>query len=332
MKTLTLPQIERRLAVAEGQTILEAALAAGIPYPHSCTAGRCAACKSRLHAGNVTLKPHTRFALSEEEKAEGLILACRAVPDGDVSVSWLGEAPVDAAGAPQGASVVAIEQMTHDIRRLALRLDDRAAFRFTAGQYLKLTVEGAPARPYSMASRSDQELVELHVRAVPGGRTSSHIMATVKTGDRVGVEGAFGSAFLRDAHAGPIIAVAGGSGLAPIKSIVETALASGGDSPITVYFGARTQRDLYLVEHFRDLSARHSRLTYHAALSSETAEGWRSGFVSDVIASDHAALTGAKAYVAGPPAMVDAVQLVLAERGVAPRDVHADSFFTPEGA
>lgn len=330
MKHVTLPQIERRLAVAEGQTILAAALDAGVPYPHSCTAGRCAACKSRLHSGSVTLKPHTRFALSEEEKAEGLILACRAVPEGDVSVSWLGEAAQDAAGAPQGARVVAVEPMTHDIRRLVLQLDDRAGFRFTAGQYLKLTIEGAPARPYSMASRSDEELIELHVRAVPGGRTSSRIMSSLSPGDRVTVEGAFGSAFLRDAHTGPIIAVAGGSGLAPIKSIVETALGNKGAAPITVYFGARAERDLYLVEHFRDLAARHRQVTYHAALSAETAKGWRSGFVSDLIAADHVSLAGAKAYVAGPPAMVDAVQAVLAAQGVPPRDIHADSFFTPD--
>ncbi|MFZ5674881.1 MAG: NADH:ubiquinone reductase (Na(+)-transporting) subunit F [Pseudomonadota bacterium] len=332
MKYLTLPQIERRLIVAEGQTILEAALAAGIPYPHSCTAGRCAACKSKLHSGQVTLNPHTRFALTDEEKAQGLILACRALPEGDVSASWLGEAPADAAGPPQGATVVALEQMTHDIRRLVIALDERARFRFTAGQYLKLTVDGAPARPYSMASRPDEELIELHVRAVPGGRTSSLIMSTLAAGDRVSVEGAFGSAFYRDAHEGPMIAVAGGSGLAPIKSIVETALAAGKTAPITIYFGARAARDLYLVEHFRDLAARHAHVAYHAALSEEPASAWRSGFVSEAIAADHAILAGAKAYVAGPPAMVDAVQAVLSAQGVAPDDIHADSFFTPENA
>lgn len=330
MRHLTLPQIERRLTVAEGQTILEAALAAGIPYPHSCTAGRCAACKSKLHLGQVTLKPHTRFALTDEEKAQGLILACRAIPEGDVSASWLGEAPADAASPPQGAEVIGIEQMTHDIRRLTLKLDDRARFRFTAGQYLKLTVDGAPARPYSMASRPDEELIELHIRAVPGGRTSSLIMSTLKTGDRVSVEGALGSAFFRDAHDGPMIAVAGGSGLAPIKSIVETALATGRDAPITVYFGARAERDLYLVEHFRDLATRHGHLTYHVALSREDAAECRRARVSEAIAADHAALAGVKAYVAGPPAMVDAVQAVLATQGVALNDIHADSFFTPD--
>lgn len=330
MPQLTLPQIERRLSVAEGQTILEAALAAGIPYPHSCTAGRCAACKSKLHAGQVTLKPHTRFALTDEEKAQGLILACRAIPDSDVSASWLGEAPADASSPPQGAEVVGIEQMTHDIRRLVLKLDDRARFRFTAGQYLKLTVAGAPARPYSMASRPDEELIELHIRAVPGGRTSSLIMSTLEAGNRVSVEGAFGSAYWRDAHEGPMIAVAGGSGLAPIKSIVETALAAGKNAPITVYFGARAERDLYLVEHFRGLAARHGHVTYHVALSRDDAADCRRARVSEAIALDRAGLSGAKAYVAGPPAMVDAVQMVLAAQGVAPVDIHADSFFTPD--
>lgn len=330
MPQLTLPQIERRLSVADGQTILEAALAAGIPYPHSCTAGRCAACKSKLHAGQVTLKPHTRFALTDEEKAQGLILACRAIPESDVSASWLGEAPADAASPPQGAEVVGIEQLTHDIRRLTLRLDDRARFRFTAGQYLKLTVAGAPARPYSMASRPDEELIELHIRAVPGGRTSSLIMSTLEAGNRVSVEGAFGSAYWRDAHEGPMIAVAGGSGLAPIKSIVETALAAGKNAPITVYFGARAERDLYLVEHFRGLAARHDHVTYHVALSRDDAADCRRARVSEVIALDRAGLSGAKAYVAGPPAMVDAVQMVLAAQGVAPDDIHADSFFTPD--
>lgn len=330
MPQLTLPQIERRLTVTEGQTILEAALAAGVPYPHSCTAGRCAACKSKLHLGQVTLKPHTRFALTDEEKAHGLILACRAIPESDVSASWLGEAPADAASPPQGAEVTGIEPMTHDIRRLTLKLDDRARFRFTAGQYLKLTVEGAPARPYSMASRPDEELIDLHIRAVPGGRTSALIMSTLKAGDRVSVEGAFGSAFFRDAHEGPMIAVAGGSGLAPIKSIVETALASGKDAPITVYFGARAERDLYLVEHFRGLAARHPQVAYHAALSQEAAANCRNGLVSEAIAADQLSLAGAKAYVAGPPAMVDAVQAVLVAQGVALGDIHADSFFTPD--
>jgi NAD(P)H-flavin reductase len=158
----------------------------------------------------------------------------------------------------QGATVGMAKSKTHDILAIRQKLDDRSAFRFAAGQYLSLAMPGAPARHYSMASRPDEELVELHVRLVPGGRTSSLIHASLKAGDRVEIEGPAGSAYLRDTHGGPVVAVAGGSGLAPIRSIVETALGAGMNQPIHLYFGARTEDDLYLVDHFRALEQRFS--------------------------------------------------------------------------
>ena len=327
---LTLPQAERRIAVAEGHTLLSAALKAGIPYPHSCTSGRCGACKSRLVDGDVTLGKHSPFALTDEERAGGLILACRAVPTTDVTVEWLDETGPAGRTVMQEATVVAIEQMTHDIGLVRLELRDRSAFRFAAGQYLRLEMEGAPARQYSMASRPDEELVDLHVRAVPGGRTSSRIMSSLHAGARVSVEGPAGSAYLRDGHPGPIVAIAGGSGLAPAKSIVETALMSGMDVPVHLYFGTRSERDLYLVEHFQALMRRFRNFTFFPVLSRVQGTEWRFGYVSAAVAEDHDDLAGAKAYVAGPPAMVDASLSVLIDRGVSARDIHADVFFTPE--
>ena len=327
---LKLPQVERQISVADGHTLLSAALEAGIPYPHSCTSGRCGACKSRLVDGEVTLGKHSPFALTEQERAEGLILACRAVPTTDVTVEWLDETVPAGRTVMQDATVVAIEQMTHDIRLFRLELRDRSAFRFAAGQYLRLEMEGAPARQYSMASRPDEELIDLHIRAVPGGRTSSRIMSFLQAGDRVGVEGPAGSAYLRDAYPGPIIAIAGGSGLAPTKSIVETALLSGMEVPVHLYFGARSERDLYLVEHFQGLMQRFRNFTFFPVLSRVESSSWRAGYVSAAVAEDHDHLAGAKAYVAGPPAMVDVSLSVLIERGVSARDIHADVFFTPE--
>jgi CDP-4-dehydro-6-deoxyglucose reductase/ferredoxin-NAD(P)+ reductase (naphthalene dioxygenase ferredoxin-specific) len=330
MTVLTLPQAERRLPVKEGQTILAAALEAGVSFPHSCASGRCGACKSLLVYGDVVLGKHSPFALTEEERGKRLILACRAVPASDVAVTWLDDATAPVAPASsQEATVAALHWMTHDIRRIRLRLDDRSAFRFAAGQYLRLEVEGAPARHYSMASRPDEEILELHVRAVPGGRTSPLIMSSLREGDRVRIEGPSGSAYLRDAHAGPIVAIAGGSGLAPMKSIVETALLSGPDIPVHLYFGARAERDLYLVEHFQGLAARFPNLRFVPVLSSLKDSKWRTGYVSDAVAMDHGSLAGAKAYLAGPPAMAEASIAVLAGRGVPARDIHADVFFTP---
>ncbi|CAN7685686.1 2Fe-2S iron-sulfur cluster-binding protein [Aminobacter sp. LjRoot7] len=332
MTYLTLPQPGRRIAVGESKTILQAALDAGIAYPHSCRSGRCGACKSRLISGHVELGKHSPFALSEQERADGFILACRAVPSEDVVVEWLDESFDAEPPVAQDAQVVSINRMTHDILAIHLALADRAAFRFAAGQYLSLTVPGAPARSYSMASRPNEELVELHIRAVPGGLTSGRIHASLATGDKVRIEGPSGSAYLREAHAGPIVALAGGSGLAPIKSIVETALLSGMGQPIHVYFGARAEHDLYLVEHFRALERRFPNLTLVLVLSQTVSAGWRSGFVSDALAEDHRDLAGAKAYVAGPPAMVDACMAILGELGVPTDDIHADIFFTPEGS
>lgn len=330
MTVLTLPQAERGLPVKEGQTILAAALEAGVPFPHSCASGRCGACKSLLVYGDVVLGKHSPFALTEEERGKGLILACRAEPASDITVTWLDDAAPVAPTSSQEATVAALDWMTHDIRRIRLPLDDRPAFRFAAGQYLRLEVEGAPARHYSMASRPDENLVELHVRAVPGGRTSPLIMSSLREGDRVRIEGPSGSAYLRDAHAGPIVAIAGGSGLATMKSIVETALLSGSDVPVHLYFGARAERDLYLVEHFQGLAARFPNLRFVPVLSSVEDSKWRTGYVSAAVAEDHRSLAGAKAYIAGPPVMVDASLAMLAERGVAAQDIHADVFFTPE--
>ncbi|WP_269931257.1 2Fe-2S iron-sulfur cluster-binding protein [Aminobacter sp. HY435] len=330
MTYLTLPQPGRRIQVGDSKTILQAALDAGIAYPHSCRSGRCGACKSRLISGHVELGKHSPFALSEQERADGFILACRAVPSDDVAVEWLDETFDAEPALAQDAKVVAIDRMTHDILAIRLALADRAAFPFAAGQYLSLTMPGALARNYSMANRPDEELVELHVRAVPGGLTSGRIHASLATGDKVRIEGPSGSAYLREAHAGPIVAIAGGSGLAPIKSIVETALHADMTQPIRVYFGARAERDLYLVEHFRALEQTFANLTFIPVLSETASDGWRSGFVSDALAGDHHDLAGAKAYVAGPPAMVDAAMAVLGGLGVPPDDIDADVFFTPE--
>lgn len=330
MPHLALPHLGRRIPVAAGQTILQAAAEAGIAYPQGCRSGRCGACKSRLISGDVEHGRHSPFALTEEDRDNGLILACRSVPTTDVTVAWLDAGYEAMPAATQGATVTAVESLTHDILAIRLNLDDRSAFRFAAGQYLSLTVPGAPARQYSMASRPGDALVELHVRLVPAGRASSLIHASLKAGDRVAVDGPAGAAYLRDGHDGPIVAVAGGSGLAPIKSIVETALGTGMRQPIHLYFGARTEADLYLVEHFHALERGFSNLTFVPVLSQSAKAGRRSGLVSEALAQDHQDLAGAKAYVAGPPAMVDAVGAVLAARGVAASDLHADVFFTPE--
>jgi CDP-4-dehydro-6-deoxyglucose reductase/ferredoxin-NAD(P)+ reductase (naphthalene dioxygenase ferredoxin-specific) len=318
------------IAVEAGQTILEAALAAGVPYPHGCRSGNCGSCKSSLESGEVELAAYSDYALTPEERAQGLILACRAVPWSDAAVAWL-EAD-EVAIHPQRnlvCRVAALDDLTHDIKRVRLEIVSGGPFAFSAGQYAAVRFSSLAPRDYSMANRSDEPELEFHIRHVANGAASRYAAKCLGLGEKVLVEGPFGSAFLREKHTGPILAIAGGSGLAPIKSIVETALARGARQPIRLYFGVRDERDLYLEDRFRALTTRHSNLSFIPVLSDPSAlTGRRCGFVHEAVAADAQDLDGVKAYIAGPPPMVEAATALLAQRGMRRQDIHADAFYT----
>jgi CDP-4-dehydro-6-deoxyglucose reductase/ferredoxin-NAD(P)+ reductase (naphthalene dioxygenase ferredoxin-specific) len=318
------------VAVETGQSILEAALAKGVPYPHGCRSGNCGACKSHLEAGEVELAPYSEYALTEAERAEGLILACRAVPWSDVEVAWLEADEVAAHPLRRlDCRVVALDDATHDIKRLRLAVEAGGPFTFSAGQYAALAFDGQTLRDYSMASRPDEPLLEFHIRRTAGGAASRYAAERLRLGEHVRLEGPYGSSWLREEHRGPILAIAGGSGLAPIKAIVETALAHGMAQPIYLYLGVRDERDLYLEEHFRALATRHPNLRFTPVLSEPAAATqYRRGYVHEAVVADLADLDGAKAYLAGPPVMVEAATALLLERGLRRQDVHADAFYT----
>lgn len=317
------------LSVAPAATILDAALASGIAYPHGCRAGRCGACKTRLVAGEVELLKHTPFSLTEREKKHGLILACRAMPRTNCEVKWLTRDAVDHTIRDEPTRVVSIADATHDIKIIHLRLDAGDELAFSAGQYAELTFPGCPPRYYSMANRPDSAILEFHVRHVPGGLASGFTATRLHEGDPVRLRGPFGTAHLRTHHTGPILAIAGGSGLAPIASIVETALDEGMRQPIHVYLGARAERDVYREERFRELVAAYANLSFTPVLSDEKRlSSRRRGLVTEAVTEDLPDLRGWNAYLAGPPAMVDAATAFVVERGLASHDLHADAFFT----
>lgn len=333
MPDVTLLNIGRTIAVPDEQTILSASLAEGIDYPHGCKSGRCGNCKSRLARGEVDMLEHSRFALTPEEHDRGLILACRAVPKGPVSVAWLeDENAVSHPFREVSAEVVGTEFLTHDILRLRLRVDG-PPLRFASGQYATLRLPGVPARDYSMANQSGAAELEFHVRRVPYGRTSTAIHDRLRVGDRVGVTGPRGLAHLRTGHTGPILAVAGGSGLAPILSILESAAAQGMRQPIRVYVGGRDERDLYGLDQLAGLAERHGNMTVTPVLSAPSAPtDRRTGFLHAAVRAELQDLDGWKVYTAGPPVMIDALTEVVLASGLKRADLHADVFFTPENA
>ena len=222
--------------------------------------------------------------------------------------------------------ITEITQATHDIR--IVRLEPAQPFDFRAGQYAALGFGDLAPRDYSMASRPDEPTLEFHIRDMGVG-PSAYVARHLTVGETVTIDGPFGDGYLRTEHSGPILAIAGGSGLAPVKSIIETALSLGMRQPIRFYFGVREERDLYLEDHFLELAARHPNLSFTPVLSSApAATDRRTGYVAECALADIPDLTGYKAYPAGPPVMVEAATRGLVARGLPLADIHADAFYT----
>ncbi len=327
---VTIEHHDGPITVEVGETILAAALRQGVAYPHGCQSGNCGACKSRLISGDVEIAPYSPFALTPEEREEELLLACRSVPWGDVTVAWIeqDEAVVHALR-HLDCRVAAIDDLTHDIKRVCLEIAAGGPFDFTAGQFARVTFADCPMRDYSMASRPGDAHIEFHIRYIEGGATSTHVAGKLRAGDAVRVEGPYGVSYLRRQHSGPIVAVAGGSGMAPIASILGEALDAGMSQPMHLFFGVRDERDVYGEALLKELAAQHRNFSCTIVLSAPTAPTKRrTGLVHEAILGQITNFEGCKAYLAGPPPMVDAVTSLLFTFGMERPNIHADPFFT----
>lgn len=227
----------------------------------------------------------------------------------------------------RAASVTAIDTPAESIRIVRARVTQGPPFEFRAGQYAKLTFAGQPPRDYSLARPPSGDELEFHIRVSGPRSVSAFVGEALRVGDEVAVEGPFGDAWFRSEDPGPILAVGGGTGIVPVKSIVEAALAERPDHEIHLYFGARTEPDLYLDSRFLALAAVHPGLIYVPVLSEPEREtSRRTGGVAEAAAADHEPLAGFRAYVAGPPPMVDAARALLGGRGIDPGRIHTDPF------
>ncbi len=316
--------------VAMGRTILESALSQEVEFPHGCKSGNCGACKSVLHSGDLEMSPYSEYALTGEEKNRGLILACRSVPWSDCEISLVDEdETIVHANRLLECKIKQLVQATHDIKIVKLRIVSGEPYDFSAGQYASLTFGKLPPRDYSMANTPDTDELEFHIRFLPGGAVTPHIQNDLKVGDSVKLQGPYGTAYFRDNHKGPIIAVAGGSGLAPIKSILEKALITETQRPIVFYFGVRSERDLYLENKFTALAQSYTNFKFVPILSEPGPKSnYRTGFLSDALMEDLHDLDGSKAYIAGPPVMVESVVNKIKKLGMRREDCHADAFYT----
>lgn len=308
--------------------ILEAALDAGVPFPHGCGTGECGTCKCRLLDGEVKSDRFSPDALSEAEIEQGLILACRARPLTDVRVQWLAQASV----LPMqrlDAKVARLERLAHDVMRLTVALPAGQAFAFRAGQFAKLRFGKLPARSYSMANQPGQGELEFHIRVLPGGRVGQHVAEALRPGDKVELRGPFGEAYWEaGARAPQVLLLAGGTGMAPMLSVLDAALQDGVDpQAVHVYHGVRTEQDLYarepLQQRARDLGLRF------VPVYAEGGPG-RTGMLHDALKEDFADLRGSLIHVAGPPPMVEAVRALATRLGTPQQRIKADAFHASE--
>lgn len=309
-------------------TLLDALLDAGVDYPHGCTSGVCGLCKSRLVSGRVELADYCP-ALSSAEREAGMTLPCCAAPLADCVIT-----PVHDMLLPKVTSVetevAELRTLTHDIELVRLRLPNGVRFEFLPGQYASLDFAGFPLRDFSMASRPGDATLDFFIRHVPQGLVTTFVCERLRVGDPVRVKGPYGVAYLREAHLGPILLVAGGSGLAPILSIAATALQRGLRQEMRVYLGVRAPRDLYMEEELGALAAMHPKLSVEFAFSEAEPRLRRGGHLHEIIGEDLAGhdLREWRAYVAGPPGMVDAVAGVLSLLGLPDHNCHTDPFHT----
>jgi len=317
--------LAQTLAVNSGDNLLEVLRANSVPISYSCMAGRCGTCRCKVVDGQV-LESGREIKRTNLDDG-GYVLACMSVLTEPCTVEI--PEPDEIVTHPARiikAKVAAIEDMTHDIKRVRLTL--AKPLDYSPGQYATLQFTPDHIRPYSMAGLASDGEMEFHVRVVPQGRVSNYVANDLKVGDAVRVSGPLGTAYLRRKHEGPMLCIAGGTGLAPVLSIVRGALAEGMGNPIHVYFGVRSAEDIYMADVLESLAAGHPQLAVHVVVSSgPVPAGLRGGLVTDAVAQDWSSLEGFRAYVCGAPPMVEAAALLLTGRGVPSEHVYADAFY-----
>ncbi len=327
---ITLQPSGRAFEVQRDETILGAAIRQGVGLPYGCKDGACGSCKSRLLAGRVIHGVHQQKALTLAEEDAGLVLTCCATPltDCDLearSVPGAGEFPV----LRMPTRVLAIDRPAPDVALLRLQLPANQRFQYHAGQYIEFILPGGARRSYSMANAptrlGNPPAIELHLRHMPGGLFTDVAFRTLKEKDILRLEGPFGSFLLR-ASPKPVILLASGTGLAPVKALVEQLQDSADRRPVQLYWGCRSRRDLYLHDWALQLAQSWPQLHYTPVLSEPMpADAWRgrTGFVHQALMADWPDLARHQVYACGTPAMVEAAQRDL----VAVCGLPADAFF-----
>ncbi|HJU71605.1 MAG TPA: CDP-6-deoxy-delta-3,4-glucoseen reductase [Paucimonas sp.] len=297
----------------DDETVLAAAIRAGVGLPYGCKNGACGSCKGKVLSGTLTQGPHQQKALSTAEEESGAALFCCATPHSDLviearEVLGVGDIPIR----KMPVRVASIEKVTGDVVIVSLQLPANERLQYRAGQYLEFILKDGKRRSYSMANAPHlDERITLHIRHMPGGAFTDHVFGTMKERDILRVEGPLGTFFLREDSAKPMILLASGTGFAPIKAIIEQAIDSKSGRPMTLYWGGRRPHDLYMNQLCEEWARTLPNFTYVPVISDALPEdGWggRRGFVHRAVMEDFPDLSSHQVYACGVPVMVDSAK------------------------
>jgi CDP-4-dehydro-6-deoxyglucose reductase len=323
--------LSREFDAAPGQALLEAALDARLNLPHSCKGGNCGACRARLIQGEVFYPNGPPLGLTDAEAAEGMILLCQARARTDLTIETFEVRSADAATVKRmPCRIERALPLSHDVMGLFLKLPAAEEFNFEAGQYIDIILSGGRRRSFSMASPPhDARPLELHVRRVPGGEFTDRLFHADTRSALLTIEGPLGYFYYRT-HAGtppPMLLIGGGTGIAPLLSILRHVIETGIKRDMSVFWGVRSERDLYAHATLQNLSRRAGSMQYVPVLS-EGAPAWAGvhGLVHEAALEGIADLESHEVYAAGPPAMIAAVQGEFARRGARAERLYFDSF------
>ena len=342
MYQVTIEPLGATIDVDEDQTVLDAALRQGIYIPHACGHGLCGTCKVQVLEGEVDHGAANPFALMDFEREEGKTLACSCTLQSDITIEVDMEDEPDAEVIPVkdfGATVERIEVLTPTIKALHLKLDQ--PIHFQAGQYVQLEIPGlGQSRAFSIANApadaQARSAIELHVRCVPGGAGTTYLHENLQAGEKLKLSGPYGRFFVRASARMPMVFMAGGSGLSSPRSMILDLLDQNCELPITLVYGQRTREELYHDGEFRALAKQHPNFSYVPALSNEP-EGsdWQGarGFVHEAAKAHFPdGFAGNKAYLCGPPPMVEACIGTLMQGRLFERDIYTEKFISAADA
>jgi phenol/toluene 2-monooxygenase (NADH) P5/A5 len=309
--------------------VLDACLREGIWLPHACTHGTCGTCKARVLEGGVDHGDASPYALLDSEREEGCALICVAKPRSDLVI----EADVDAEEGvavhpvrDYTGSVELLDEVSPEVRRLLIALDRPLSF--NPGQYIQLDMPDGDSRPYSIASTpATPDRIELHIKRTSGGVcTDGWVFNQLAVGDAITLSGPYGRFSFRPARPEPILLLGGGTGLAPLKSMVLHIASTRDNHEVVLYHGVATRNDLYDHELFEAMDAEHDWFSYRPALSRAEWNG-RTGRVPNLLAQDYGRASGHVAYICGRPSMVNDTLKSLMKARLFPRDIYREDFF-----